>query len=470
MDRRIKDVLPNRRNILKWGGAALAGTCIDSVTWPLNVKAANAAAAANPRGTARNCIFIELAGAISQPDCWDYREQYRQPADLDVVKAGSDLYLSRMLFPNLIRHADKVAIVRSLRAPELVHFNGQYHTQTGRPLNPALAKEIPAYGSVIAYELESQRRESDTFPTYMTTYLAGGFAGSIGAGFLPARFSALDLNPTTVFDTFGGRREGMDALLEERWSQLVGLSNLSESERGSLGGKASDFRAYYQNAFRILNDPRWAAVFKASEEDQKRYGEDEYGMGLILARNLIAADAGTRFVYVYDGNRWDQHAQIFDRTVRPNHYVNCLRFDKGFVSLLEDLSKMPGHARGKTLLDETLIVAKSEFGRTPQINPVMGRHHWRFVYSALFAGGGVKGGRIIGKTDAEAGYCVDAGWKHQEQPWQENVTATIYSALGIDWKKTIENTPSRRAYHYIETIPAIESEYISDDAIDELFV
>ena len=259
----------------------------------------------------------------------------------------------------------------------------------------------------------------------------------------------MDLTALSVFDTFGGGGEGsVNQLLEERWNFLGGLSEMSMAERTSLGSKETDYKAYYHDAYQILNDARWTKVFQATDEEKQRYGADEYGLGLILARNLISANAGTRFVYVYDGNRWDQHTQIFNRQANQNHYANCVRFDKGYVSLLNDLAKMPGQAPGKSLLDETMIVATSEFGRTPEINPVMGRHHWRFNYSSVLAGGGIKGGTVIGKTDK--GYVTDTGWKHKEQPQMDNIVATIYSALGIDWQKRIDNTPSKRAYDYVQ--------------------
>jgi hypothetical protein len=459
----LTDLL-NRRDALKLTGLTLAGTWLDQVVSPLKVRAA---AKVTPLGTARNCIFLEMAGGISQPDTFDYKEQRDQPNDLDVRKVNSDLYLSHTLFPELSQHMDKVAIVRSLRAPELVHFNGEFHSQTGRALNPALAKEIPAFGSLIAYELESQRRETDTFPPYVTTYRTNGYAGSIGPGFLAPRFAALDLNPLSVLETFGGG-QGVSPLLAERWNELSAMSETSEAF--AVGQKAVEVNAYYQSAYRILNDPRWNKVFNVSDADKKRYADDEVGRGFILARNLIAADAGTRFVYVYDGGPWDQHSRIFDRSKRQNHYANCVRFDKCLAALVVDLSALPGKAPGKSLLDETLIVAKSEFGRTPTMNLTQGRDHWRFVYFGLFAGGGVKGGRILGKTDEQGGYCVDTGWKHKQQPSQDNVVATIYSALGIDWNKTIDNTPSGRAYHYVETAPVGGSEFISNDHIEELFV
>src|SRR5262249_13756836 len=116
----------NRRDALKLTGLTLAGTWLDQVVCPLKVRAA---AKVNPLGTARNCIFLEMAGGISQPDTFDYKEQRDQPNDLDVRKVNSDLYLSKTLFPELSQHMDKVSIVRSLRAPELVHFNGESHWQ-----------------------------------------------------------------------------------------------------------------------------------------------------------------------------------------------------------------------------------------------------------------------------------------------------------------------------------------------------
>ena len=137
---KINDLLPSRRDVLQWGGVALASTWVDGLVWPLDIRANGIS---NPRGTARNCIFIELGGAISPMDCWDFKETRWTPKDLDVTEVSKDLYISRTLFPQLSTQMHRVALVRSLQAPELIHFNGQYHTQTGRSLNPAVAREIP---------------------------------------------------------------------------------------------------------------------------------------------------------------------------------------------------------------------------------------------------------------------------------------------------------------------------------------
>lgn len=466
MERRLWDLIPTRREVLKWGGVALAGTWVDRLVGPLELHAAGKA---TPRGTARNCILIEMGGAISQMDCWDFKETRWTPKDLDVTQVASDLYMSQTLFPQLTKSMNRVALVRSMRAPELIHFNGQYHTQTGRTLNAAIAREIPAMGSIISYELESQRRESDTFPTYISTGLTKARAGSIGCGFLPTRSTGLDLDPLVVFEAFGGTMGGANQLLEERWRLLTELVKVSGAEQASLGSRASDYQVFYDEAHRLLNDSRWPNVFKAAAGDKERYGDDEFGLGCILARNILAADAGSRFVHVYDGDRWDHHSGIFDKNAEWNHYRTCTRFDKGLVSLMTDLTAMPGSKPGRSMLDETLIVCTSEFGRTPDMNPVAGRDHYKGTYTTMFLGGGVVGGRIIGRTDKDGGQCIETGWKHKGQPFMDNTVATIYSALGIDWKKSVKNTPSRREYVYVDTVNLGGSEMIENDEIAELF-
>ena len=134
----------------------------------------------------------------------------------------------------------------------------------------------------------------------------------------------------------------------ERWQLLTALAKINEAQRKAIGQRAADYQTFYDEAYRLLNDERWPAVFKASDEDKQRYGDDEFGLGCILARNLLTADAGTRFVYVYDGDRWDHHGGIFDRTQEWNHYRTCTRLDKGLVSLMDDLAAIPGSRPGKS--------------------------------------------------------------------------------------------------------------------------
>ena len=190
MDSYLNLMFPlGRRELLKWAGLVAAGTIAEPLVRPLEVRAQGRT---KPAGTARNAIMIEMSGAISPMDCWDLKETKTTPKDLDPQKIWSDFYLSKTFFPKLIESGliNRCSFVRSMLGRELIHLTGQYRVQTGRSINPAVAKEIPGFGSIIAYELESQRRETDTLPTYMSTNLSRNSTGLIGAGFLPNRSTA----------------------------------------------------------------------------------------------------------------------------------------------------------------------------------------------------------------------------------------------------------------------------------------
>ncbi len=466
MQKRVSDILPARRDILRLGGYGLLGAFADQAFLTPQLSAAGRT---NPRGTARFVVLIELAGAISHLDTFDFKESEGTPKDLDIRSIRNDLYLSHRLFPELSKEMDRVAIVRSMWSHEVVHFRGQYYTQAGRPLNPAQAAEIPSVGSVIAHELESQRRDSDTFPTYIGCNLETSGCGALSTGFLPPRHSVVDIN-------FRGGSAGGDLdaeaikLLDERYRLLEELDRAMAPSRAGRGASMGAFRDFQDSAIRILGDSRWPAAFQMPDEDKKRYGDHEVGLGCLLARNLIAADAGTRYIHVCHPD-WDHHKNIFNHESKSNHYIRCNQFDRAMANLLRDLGAAPSPRQpGKTLLDETLVVMATEFGRTPgALNGNAGRHHYNQCYLSLFAGAGVKGGRIIGGTDKDGSKTLDPGWKYKKMPPKtENVYATVYSALGIDWRKQITNTPSKRAYRYVDMLGATET--LIDDEIADLFV
>ena len=152
----ISDLIATRRDALKFGTFSLLGAFGETALWPHKVRAAGKS---NPRGTARYCIVVEAAGAISHVDTFDFKENEGTPKDLDVRQIRNELYLSNRLFPEMSKEMDKVSIVRTFKSHEVVHFRGEYYTRAGRPLNPAQVAEIPPVGSVVAFELESQRRK-----------------------------------------------------------------------------------------------------------------------------------------------------------------------------------------------------------------------------------------------------------------------------------------------------------------------
>ena len=460
----VAEVVATRRELLKLGGLGVLAASADAI-WPLDLGATGDKV--QPRGNARHVLFYEMSGAISHTDCFDFKENAGTPKDLDIRRINSDLSLSHLLFPRLEKHMGELAIVRSLLSHEEVHFRGQYYTQTGRQLNVAFAREIPSIGSVIAMELEPRRRPADTFPTYMSFNLDKAVCGALATGFLPPRFSVVDINPESAVKGMAIDQKAVE-LLEERWRLL---SELRKAERGRVAGmgrEMSGYEDFYDTAHRLLADQRWPEAFQITAEDRARYGNNNVGISCILARNVLAQDAGAHYIHICHPG-WDHHVNIWDHAARSNHYALCGEFDPAFSSLLEDLATIRSKTDpSKTLLDETLVVCMGEFGRTPGgLNHMAGRDHYNKCFPIFLAGAGVKGGRVLGRTDAEGAKCIETGWNRKEQPRTENVVATMYSALGIDWTKEIRNTPSGRTYTYVD--PLGPNGYIPTDEIATIY-
>jgi hypothetical protein len=463
----IGELIPTRRELLKFGGLGLVGASANWL-WPLKLRANSTVGyKAEPRDQARNVIFFEISGAISHIDSFDFKENVATQKDFDVRKLPTGLYLPHALFPRLETVMDRVAIVRSLVSHEEVHLRGQYYVQAGRQLNVAFAKEIPSVGSVVATELESRRRESDTFPTYVSFNLETNQVGALSTGFLPPRFSVFDLNPEQAIEGMALDEKAVE-LIEERWRVLDGLRKIQKPSKADYGKTVDAFEDFSNTAKRLLTDSRWPAAFKLTDQDRARYGNTQVGLSCALARNVLDQDAGTHYVHICQ-HGWDHHKQIWDKSAESNHYKLIADFDPALASLIEDLAAMPAKSQpGKSLLDETLVVMMSEFGRTPgPLNHMDGRDHHKHVFPALFAGAGVKGGLVIGASDADGARCADPGWARKEQPRIENVVATIYSALGIDWTKEVPGLPSGRSYVYVDPLGA--NGWIPTNELSEIY-
>jgi uncharacterized protein DUF1501 len=456
--------METRRDLLKFGGLGLLAASADAV-WPLKLAATGSSV--HPRGQARHVLFYEFSGAISHVESFDFKENPGTPKDLDMRQVNPEVWLSHRLFPRLEKQIGKLCILRSMLSHEEVHFRGQYYTQTGRQLNLAFAREIPSIGSVIAMELEPRRRAHDTFPVYMSFNLDKAFPGALSTGFLPPRFSVVDINPDAAVKGMALDEKAV-ALLEERWRLLTELRKAERVRLVSYGKEMSGYEDFYDTAHRLLTDDRWPAAFQISDGDRQRYGHTAVGVSCVLARNVLAQDAGTHYIHICHPG-WDHHVKIWDHAAADNHYKLCAEFDPAFTSLLEDLGSTRSKTDpDKTLLDETLVVALGEFGRTPgALNNMAGRDHYNRCYPCLFAGAGVKPGRVLGRTDGGGQKCIETGWNHKEQPRTENVAATMYSALGIDWSKEIRNTPSGRAYVYVD--PLGPNGYIPTDEIATIY-
>lgn len=450
--RTVGDLIPTRRELLKYGGLGLVGASLDGV-WPLKLHAADSGRKTNPRGNARNVIFFEISGAISHLDTFDFKENIATPKDFEVQKIDTGIHFPVSLFPRMKNLMNRIAIQRSFVSHEEVHLRGQYYLQAGRQLNVAFAREIPSVGSVVASELEQFRRNSDTFPTYMSFNLETNQVGALATGFLPPNFAVFDLNAQAALTGMSLDEKAVE-LIEERWRVLSRLREVRGS-MSSYGRDVASFEGYSDTAKRLLTDSRWPPTFRVTDEDRKRYGNSGVGIASALARNVLAQDAGTRYIHICQ-HGWDHHKHIWDHSNPDSHYKLIGDFDPAAASLIEDLATTPSKATpGKMLLDETLVVMMSEFGRTPgPLNHMAGRDHHKYVFPAMFAGAGVKGGLVLGASDSDGRACVDTGWKHKVQPRIENVVSTIYSALGIDWAKEVRNLPSGRTYSYVDALGA----------------
>src|SRR2546428_7472346 len=156
----------SRRELIKLFGISVGASLAGEAAWPQKIQAQSRKV--TPRKTARNVLFIQNCGAMSPAECLDFKETRFTAKDLDIQTVNSDFRLSKTIFPNYQKWAPRATLVRSFYENSLVHSSAQYHTQAGRALKAAILREIPAVGSGVAYELESERQTSDTVPTFMS--------------------------------------------------------------------------------------------------------------------------------------------------------------------------------------------------------------------------------------------------------------------------------------------------------------
>jgi uncharacterized protein (DUF1501 family) len=361
--RRAAPVL-SRRDFLRTGGAGAAAFSLTEL---------DRLAAAQLPG-ARSCILLLLVGGPSHIDTWDPKpdapDEVRGPFR-PIRTSVPGLHLSEC-FPLTARLARKYAIIRSLHHEEApIHETGQQLVQTGRLCRPG--QEQPHYGAVLSRLLGPA---SGALPPFV---IVPGPIGNTGVGISHGQSAGpLDRRHGPIFMRAGGPPLG---------------------------------RAFDMHA--------------ESEAMRERYGSSDFGRSCLLARRLV--EHGVRFVTVnmfetvFGRVTWDCHADggLLHSTLHDYREHLCPLFDRAYATLLEDLQE-----RG--LLESTLVVATGEFGRTPWLNGRGGRDHWPGAWSALLAGGGIQGGRVIGATDA-------LGAEPRARPVSPaELAASIYHALGIN--------------------------------------
>jgi hypothetical protein len=383
-----------------------------------------------PAGTAKNCIYILLSGGPAHTDMFDLKEGSWTPATFSPTSYG-DIRFPQGLLPNIAAHLGDLAIVRSARAYALVHSLAQTWVQIGRNPASALGSVSPNIGSIVAIEKAAERTATDILPGFISLNAGGS---QVGAGYLEVTYAPFLVQPRAAGLSNTVHPDGRD-----RWNGRMQMLHMLDDplrNNSPLGKSAEDMDNFYDSASALMYNETVQSAFSFTTDERAPYGNTTFGDACLLATKVLRANRGTRFVQITSGG-WDNHSNIY--TALP---PVATTFDRGFAGLLDGL-------RANGLLDQTLVVVAGEFGRTTgPLNNQGGRDHFlqQFV---VFAGGGVRGGKAIGSTDSTGANTAVPGWSRNRDVRPEDVEATIYSALGINWTTIRYDDPFKRGFEYV---------------------
>lgn len=433
----------NRRFFLQAGSLAMLG-----LTLP-NLFRSRQASAEIPTPRAKSCILLYMTGGPAQQETFDMKPDAAEQARGEFRPTSTSVPGTQIceLLPRLAANAHRFAIVRSMHHDQTFHGGGSHYNLTGFPHAPREPtpefyidrRDAPSIGAVL-----QQLRGTPTglpaavqLPWWVGHGLIERFAGQ-HAGFLGAAYDPLRMLYEDKKDqpgTLPAAYRLAEDVSKDRLAERLQLLKIIDQHQSSDNQSEQQFTKHQVKAAEVLHSSgAWGAFSIENEKPQtiERYGDSKFGRSCLVARRLV--EAGVSLVTVaWPGheNHFDTHADHF-RTMREELLPPM---DRGFSALLEDLAD-----RG--LLEETLVVWTGEFGRTPTINgnKAPGRDHWPFVYSAVLAGAGVRGGQVYGSSDAHAA-------QPKEKPVHaSDFVATIYHALGYDSSTQVVDPQGRRHY------------------------
>jgi hypothetical protein len=392
-----------------------------------------AKAAVRTVGTAKNVIFIHLSGAPSHVDTFDLKEGPWTPAFMAPTSYG-DIRWPQGIMPKLAEQLDDIALVRSIKPWAAVHDLARQWLLIGRNPTNALAKIAPHIGSVVALEMGPKSADR-TLPAFLA--LNTNTSSMAGAGYLAAEHGPFSVSPAGNGLGNTAHRDGQAAYERRNAIRLAMDAELRASS--DLGAKPAEMFTFQDEAKKLMYNPAVDRIFTFDAAERARYGTTAFGNACIASRNLLRANMGTRFIQISLGG-WDMHSNIY----QPNATLQTLtrQFDNAMAVLLADL-------KADGLLDETLVIAMGEFGRTVgPVNVTNGRDH-HLQQAALFAGAKIPGRRVIGSTGELGRQTQDPGWSRGRDIRAEDIEATIYSALGIDWTTVRRDDPLGRGFEYV---------------------
>jgi hypothetical protein len=358
-----------------------------------------------------------MDGGMSHLDTFDPKPGMASQGPVESINTNTPGIRVASPFTTLAKHMDKVAVINSMNTTQGAHAQGRYFIHTSYFLRSSIKHpDLGAYSSMLL------PRSNPTLPANVKI---GGNTSTLGGGFLESKHSALPIGDP---DYSLPHSELPPHLSEERFSRRiehVRLMNAMQSGRYRIRS-AQAYADMYDDAVKLMNSEDLVAfdLTKEPAAMRQRYGEGRFAQGVLLARRLVERDV--RFVEVTDRG-WDSHANNF-ANVRAKGAI----LDRAVSTLLEDLSE-----RG--MLESTLVVLATEFGRTPRINPRNGRDHNPSAFTCLLAGGGIRGGQSYGRTDKE-GRDVE-----EDLVTVPDFNATIASAIGLPLERLIYS-PSGRPF------------------------
>lgn len=417
-----------RREVLRAGSLTALGLTLPDL---FHARARAVEPGVKPRPAAKSCILIWLDGGPSHIDLFDPKPD--APAEIrgpfkPAATSVPGIQIGEYL-PEIGKWMNEIALVRSMTHPLGEHNFGSHYMLTGYKPTPVLS--YPSYGSVLAH----LRGTAGVLPPYIAIPDPNSEAR---AGFLPATCRPFEVGGDPSRPDFRVRDlspyAGVDAeRLTRRRDFLAAFDSSKRQLEGAAKSEAMPADPQFEQAYRLIASPEAQRAFDLTAErgeTRARYGQRTLGQSCLVARRLV--EAGVPFVTVTDRG-WDTHESIYNRL--KEGYTGgtagkAVFLDQAVSALLTDLSQ-------RNMLSETLVLVMGEFGRTPRLNTSAGRDHWPRVFSMLMAGGGIRGGQVIGTSDARG-----------ESPAENPVTPadlarTIYTRLGVQPDRDL-HTPDGR--------------------------